>query len=146
MLHAKRASEKVQMKPLIGVLLCLGATSARAQCAERDTTCWNSVYRADSIQRDSETRAFAAKISAEGNSNRLQFARRFGCTSVARSDTLWPPRLGQTLCQVLKRTGVPDRQSSVSVAGGETLYWYYEGDAKTHLVVFRGGRVVGVVW
>jgi hypothetical protein len=41
---------------------------------------------------------------------------------------------------------MPDRQATVSLPNGEVVYWYYDGDAKTHLVMLRNQKVVGVVW
>ena len=131
---------------LIGFLSLVVATSATAQCGPRDTTCWNAVYRADSLRRDSASRAIQAMLDTMGDGYRAKFARQVGCTLVQHGDTMWPPRVGQTLCEVLKRTGVPDRQTSVSLSDGETVYWYYYGDAKTHLVMLRKRRVVAVVW
>jgi hypothetical protein len=130
-------------------LLFSAITSAKAQCGQRDTLCWDSVYAANRDSLARETRASWARMNAKEDSNRIAFGRRFGCSlkahpdSAFRLDTLPPPKVGDTICQVLERAGVPYRESTVSTANDRLLYWYYEGG---HLVAFRMGKAEAVVW
>jgi hypothetical protein len=137
------------MRTVLVLLVTLASTAGaqqRPECGPRDGPCWDAVYRADSIQRDSASRAFTAKLIADRRAVLSRAARQLGCASVQPSDTLWAPVIGQTLCQVVKRIGVPDQQTTVSLSYGDVMYWYYVGTAGVHLVMFRDGRVVGVVW
>jgi hypothetical protein len=136
------------MRSALVVLVVTLASPLRAQrgreCAPRDTICWNAVYRADSMQRDSARRASRAKDKAESDSSWARAARRRGC---AVGTFTWSvPQVGQTMCGVHQRAGEPDDETTVSLANGEVVYWYYHVYTKTRVVMFRNGRVIGVVW